>query len=1127
MSHLVSAILAQAQRVAAVDPATALDLCDRVVDLAADRDDYCLVRGQCHLAVDDVESACFWIARAMALGSSDPAGLLSLGAFLCRAGDRLRARAVYRTALAWLPDVPALYNGLTNAEMERHIPQAERAIARGLRLDPRLPEALTNAGVLAYRRGSHEAASRLLRQALAEDPALPPALINLGTVLQSRGQADQAEDVLRRTLRLVPGTAAALNTMGVVCLSRGDMDTAEDWFRRAIAVSPTYSEAWFNLGALRQDMGDILGARVIYERADADSLRAIGLFNTGIAFIAEERYEEAVSVLKDAVALAPSDAGICNQFGVALAGLKRIREAGAAVRAALCLSPGAPEYYYNLGLVAYKAEEIWTSLRAYERSVLLDFHSPDLAFSGIGVTKILAGDPVGGVAALNISLALTPGNQRTYSNVGTAHQQAGNPDAALVALERALRCVTSDPDAFLLNLGLAHMSRREIEAGAAYVRRSLVYKPDSRVAIFCIGYSHMTRERSGESEKYFARAVQLDPKYWLAWNNYGLAHFHQGRLKEAAECFRRLVADDPNYAVAHLNLAIVYERDKKLKDAEHCYRLVIQHDPGMAGASNNLGVLLQRMGRHQEALEILEKALQASVESPGIHSNLGNLHQTLGNAGEALRCYRRTIMLDPAHHLGHYNLGSMLLDAGEAQACQTHFRRAIALKPEHIPGRYNLACALHQTNDFDAAIRVYRDVAAADGGHYRALYNLASALQCIGHNTEARELYGRAERVAARQGVDPAVLSGLCAPDADRLDDVQAPVQTSEDQVASDVGPLEQGGVGSMFPAAVWNKSLLELAIGNLATGWDGYEFRWFNTTDRGNRKFRQPLWDGKRDIAGKRLLVWREQGIGDEIMFGSCLPDLAASNAQVTLECSQKLRPLFQHSFPNIRVVGPSVCPDEERDDFDVHLPIGSLPRFYRRSLAAFPTRSGFLVPDPERVAYWRRRLEEFGPGPYVGICWRGGLMSVSRNHHYTQIEDWEPILRLPGYVFINMQYNDASADIARAQEAFGVAPHTLTGIDMWNDLHEVAAVLQALDLLMTVGTAVMSIAGGVGVPTWLLSVDAFAWPCLGTDHMPWYPNMRLFTRNLSQPWLSITQRLAGEIQAFLPSRGTVPVGV
>lgn len=1124
MSHLVSTILAQAQRVAAVDPATALDLCDRVVDLAADRDDYCLVRGQCHLQVDDAESARFWIARALALGSTDPAGLLSLGVFLCRTGDRLRARAVYRTAVAWLPDLPALYNGLANAELERHAPQAERAVAHALRLDPQLPEALTNAGVLAHRRGDHEAAARLLRQALTEDPALVPALMNLGTVLQSNGHAVPAEDALCRTLRLAPESAAALNTMGVVSLSRGDTDAAEAWFRRAVAVTPTFSEALFNLGSLRQGLGDILGARAIYERADADSFRAIGLFNTGIAYIGEERFEQAVSALKDAVALAPCDAGIRNQLGVALAGLKRTREAAASIRAALSLSPGKPEYFYNLGLITFKAEDTWTSLRAFERSVLLDFHSPELAFSGMGLAKLQAGDAAGAEAALKISLALAPGNHLTYANIGPAFQLIDQADNALVAFTRALRCVRSDPDAIMLNLGQAYVTRRETETAAVYFRQALVFRPDSRLGLFCVGYTHMTRERPADAETYFARAVRVDPNYWMAWNNLGAALFQQGRSEEAIACFRRLVSDDPNYAAAHLNLAIVYEKDKRLKEAEHCYRLVIQHDPGMATACNNLGVLLQRTGRHAEALEFLEKAVEANAESPGIHSNLGNLHQKLGNDAEALRCYRRTVMLDPAYHLGHYNLGAMLLEAGEPEACQPHFRRAIALEPEHVPGRYNLACALHQIYDFDAAIPLYREVAADDGSHYRALNNLALALQWAGHIAESSELYKRAERVAARQGVDPAALGALCAPDANRLDAVQARIEATEEQIAGDAGPLQPGGVGSLFPDAVWNKSLLDLSMGNLGSGWDGYEFRWFNATATGNRKFRQPLWDGKRDISGKRLLVWREQGIGDEIMFGSCIPDLAESGARVSVECSPKLGLLFQRSFPDARIIVRAPCPDEQRDDFDVHLPIGSLPRLFRRSFADFPPRKGFLLPDSERVAYWRRYLEALGPGPHVGMVWRGRIQTISRNHHYTQIEEWEPILRTPGVTFINMQYDDATDEIARAQEAFGIVPYTPTGIDMWNDLDEVSALLQALNLLVSVGTAVMSIAGGVGVPTWLMSVENFGWPCLGTNTMPWYPNMRLFTRTLGQPWLTVTHRIADELQAILPSLGTAP---
>ncbi len=1126
MSHLVSAILVQVQRVAALDPTAALELCDRVVDLAADRDDYCLVRGQCHLAVNDLESARFWIARAMVLGSADPAGLLSLGGFRSRSGDRSRASAVYRTAIAWLPDSAALYNGLSNAELDGDAAFAQRTIARALRLDPQLPEALTNAGVLAHRHGNQEMAVDLLLQALVQDPAMAPALVNLGTVLQSQGETMRAERVLARALRVAPDIPTALNAMAVVCLSRGAVDAAEMWFRRAIAVLPTYSEALFNLGSLRQEMGDVLGAHIIYGRADADSFRAIGLFNTGIAYIAEERYEEAVLVLGNAAALAPTDAGIRNQIGVALVSLKRDRDAMASIRAALCLSPGAPEYYYNLGLAACQSGDPLVSPKAFERSVLLEFHSPELAFSGMGLAKLRNGDPAGAEAALRISLALAPSSHRIYTNLGSAFQLVGKSDEALDALVRGLRCVREDPDTAMLNLGQAYLGRGEIEIGLVHVRRSLALRPGSRIGLFCVGYALMVQERPADAEPYFARAVQIDPNYGLAWHNYGAALHQQGRFEKAVECFQRLGVDDPDQAATHLNLAIVYESSGRLRDAEHRYRLAIQHDSGKVAARNNLGILLQRTGRDLEALEVLREASLANAEAPGAHSNLGNLHRKLGNLADAMRCYRRSIAVDPAWQLGHHNYGCTLLAAGEPEASQLRFRRAIAVEPHHAPARYNLACALHAAGDVEAAISSYREVVAADQEHYRALNNLAGALRETGQDSEARELHERAKRVAARQGIDPALLEGLSAPDVERLDEVLTRIEASEDRIAGDAGQFQEGGVGSMFPDAVWNKSLLDLSMGNLGAGWDGYEFRWFSATASGNRKFRQPPWDGKRDIAGKRLLIWREQGIGDEIMFASCVPDLAGAGASVTLECAPKLVPLFRRSFLGVRVVGPSDRPDEERDDFDVHLPAGSLPRFYRRSLSGFPVRDGFLIPDPARVAHWRRYLETLGDGPYVGMSWRSRLQTVSRSRHYTQIGDWEPILRTPGVVFINMQSDDSTDEMARLRDALGVVPHSPPGIDMWNNLDDVAALLKALDLLITVNTAVMCIAGGAGVPTWLMAVENFGWPSLGTDRLPWYPSVRLFNRNLRQPWLATTQSVADELHATLPRLCTALAG-
>jgi hypothetical protein len=324
---------------------------------------------------------------------------------------------------------------------------------------------------------------------------------------------------------------------------------------------------------------------------------------------------------------------------------------------------------------------------------------------------------------------------------------------------------------------------------------------------------------------------------------------------------------------------------------------------------------------------------------------------------------------------------------------------------------------------------------------------------------------------------------------------------------------------------ARWNRSLCLLGKGRLAEGWVDYEGRWKASEHCQERPFTQPRWDGS-DPAGKTILVWLEQGLGDRILFASMLPDLVRAGAHCVLECDLRLVTLFARSFPDAEVV-PDTEPPHPRTrqpDIDFQIPAGSLARWFRSNLDSFPKKSGYLVPDAVEVERWRERLAELGEGLKVGICWRSGITRGMRSIYYSQLNQWGPILTLPDVQFVNLQYGQCAEELKEAEALFGTRINGWQDMDLKDDQDGLAALMSALDLVISAGTAVDALAGAVGVETWVLTRGIGDWWGLGTDRCPWNPSVRAFQCGAAEPWEPMIAIMASELGKMAASCPSVP---
>lgn len=302
---------------------------------------------------------------------------------------------------------------------------------------------------------------------------------------------------------------------------------------------------------------------------------------------------------------------------------------------------------------------------------------------------------------------------------------------------------------------------------------------------------------------------------------------------------------------------------------------------------------------------------------------------------------------------------------------------------------------------------------------------------------------------------------------------------------------------------ARWNLAIQQLEAGELPEAFDNYEARWaWPDFPSERRTFDIPRWNGEA-LAGKRVLVWREQGVGDEIRFASILPDLIATGARITFDCTPKLAALFQASFPDVEVradVAPEARKPKDSTDFDFEVPIGSLARHFRPSVAAMQAKCRpWLKRDGEIEQRLRTDMNADPHQPVIGLCWRSSNRDVHRNQHYVGAEYLAPLKLLGKSKFVCLQYDECRDEVAAMRE-MGLPIYDFSAIDQMNDLVSASYLTGACDLVISAGTATAELSAGLGVPTVLFGMG-FSQIMLGTNGVPWHPATRFLPLDPDDP--------------------------
>lgn len=507
--------------------------------------------------------------------------------------------------------------------------------------------------------------------------------------------------------------------------------------------------------------------------------------------------------------------------------------------------------------------------------------------------------------------------------------------------------------------------------------------------------------------------------------------------------------------------------------ARRCLQ-VLQADEHNGLAWHVLAICREKAGHLSEALNAYDAALRLLPEDPAIAHDLSRL----------------------AQRLGHLDIAEKLL------------RKFLSVEPGHVEGTNNLACVLRDQKRYQEAIDTLRDLIQIEQGDPTLWNTLGTVLTDQGQMRESLTFFDEALRL------DPKFAKALY----NRANAYQ-PLGEPERALAD--LDLALTGAETPYEHAMMRmaRAMTLMGMGRLKEGFEAYEVRLDpEMPEAMHVVVDAPRWDpATQNIRGKRLLVVGEQGIADEMVFGTVLPDVIEAvgpEGKVFIAVEPRLVDLYQRTFPTavvgghraVRIEGRLMryCPfmEEvaERDaKADAWTPMASLCAVYRQDLSAFPDRDGYLVPDPDKVARWKRELEALGPGFKVGLHWKSLVLTGVRARYFSSFERWKPVLTAPGCIMVNLQCGDVSDDLAAA-EAAGVKIWT-PPMDLKDDLDDLAALSNALDLVIGPGIAGTNMAAASGARTWLIHAPD-DWHLLATDRYPFYPRVRTFATGGFDGW-------------------------
>ena len=526
----------------------------------------------------------------------------------------------------------------------------------------------------------------------------------------------------------------------------------------------------------------------------------------------------------------------------------------------------------------------------------------------------------------------------------------------------------------------------------------------------------------------------------------------------------------------HLSLleAVQQHQQGHVAQARQVYMAVLENEPQNFDARHLLGVTYLQSGDYTVALENIQAALQINPHNAAAYSNLGRVLHETQRYEEALTSYDQALQLKPDFAEAHYNKGNTLREMKRAEEAIVAYERAIQYQTQYAEAYQNLGVIAHEQRRLEQAIALYDKTISIKPKHAEAHSNRGVALKALHRIDEALKSF----------------------------------------DLSISINP--------QYAQAYWNKAITLLLDGQYEKGWQLFEWGWAAKQRGSRRHMHQPLWTGLQPLKNKTILLHAEQGYGDAIQFCRYSKSVTALGAKVVLEVPSPLVELCQ----TLEGVHAVIATGQPLPDIDYQCPLMTLPMALKTTLANIPKEAAYLKADATKSTYWKNKLSTY-THKKVGLVWNGGfrphqpelwLLNSERN---ITLEGLAQALQHSNVEFFSLQKGDpAESEIRGREKELWPQGNFHNFTDELKTFADTAALIEQLDLVISVDTSTAHLAAAMGKPVWLLNRADGCWRWLiDMDHSPWYPSVRIYRQGQDRNWDTVAQQISLDLEAFAKS--------
>lgn len=687
------------------------------------------------------------------------------------------------------------------------------------------------------------------------------------------------------------------------------------------------------------------------------------------------------------------------------------------------------------------------------------------------------------------------------------HQQ-GNLQAALNKYLQIINSNPKHPDALHL-AGLIYLQTNQNDLAISHIKKSTKIAPKNTDAWNNLGISFFNGGKYKQAIEAYKNCIKLNKNHYQAYNNIGNAYREIKDYPNAIKYFNSAISIQPNYPDAENNLANALKETGKIKSAVKHYKKAIELNPNYIDAIKNIGLVLNELEDHEQAISYLNKCLSLNPKNKEVLYLASRSYFEIEDYDNAIDIINKAIELD-AKNNEYYNTKGTILTRKELwdEAIES-FNKALKINQTSETTHMNLGSTYKNTQRYLEAEIAYKNVLNINPNNHVALNDLSVTQRILGKHKDAIKSLNKSlkllNNVSSKQLCPSRVHNNLGLV---YLDLMELETASAEFDKALKID--------NAYIEAIMSKAMIGLWNGDFQSWWNGYESR-LNISKRGkeyNTLEELQTWDLYNTPNNTPIVILPEQGIGDEIMFASIIPDLIkAYNGDITLACDKRLVDIFQRSFKEItvsRLNGLKVTTNHQK----IHL--ASIAKYFRQSENDFINRDQYLFPSVDKKQHFKEKYKDVN-GLKIGISWKSGNTTEGKKRTIP-LEQWANILNASNCTFFNLQYGDTQEELNNIKSKTGVTIINDKEVNPLEDMENFIALTSTLDLIISIDNSTVHISGALGVPTWVMLPYSPDWRWLkDRDNCLWYKSIKIYRQGKSRQWSTILNQVTTDLNSHL----------